>query len=136
MYDGDQMAITCPIRFRQDWRIATDAAGFFFPPGTLWTSLTEIRLNDRNNTSAGNIDVVLVAYDEQGNVTDFGALEVQAVYISGNIRKPFAFYYDATEELQALAQRYGFDTQRIAMKNTHHAAMTELLIGRNLDWVR
>jgi len=24
--------------------------------------------------------------------------------------------------------------KEIAMKNTHHAKMTELLIGRNLDW--
>lgn len=94
VYDGDRTAITCPIRFRQDWRIATDAATFFFPSSTTWTSLTEVRLNDRNGKSAGNIDVVLVAYDEQGRVADFGALEVQAVYISGNIRRPFAFYME------------------------------------------
>jgi hypothetical protein len=24
----------------------------------------------------------------------------------------------------------------VAMKNTHHAEMTELLIGRKLDWAR
>jgi hypothetical protein len=92
IFDGDGITITCPIRFRQDWRIATDAATFFFPAGTAWTSLTEIRLNDRHGKSAGNIDVVLVAYNEEGKITDFGALEVQAVYISGNIRKPFTEY--------------------------------------------
>jgi len=32
---------------------------------------------------------VLVSYDDAGKVTDFGALEVQAVYISGNVRNPF-----------------------------------------------
>jgi hypothetical protein len=42
--------------------------------------------------SAGNIDVVLVAYDDLGKVTDFAALEIQAVYISGNVRRPFDFY--------------------------------------------
>jgi hypothetical protein len=42
--------------------------------------------------SAGNIDVVLVAYDEQGRITDFGSLELQAVYISGNVRMPFEHY--------------------------------------------
>jgi hypothetical protein len=90
--DGGEIAITCPIRFRQDWLIAVDAAAFFFPPGTNWTSLTEVRLKDANEESAGNIDVVLVAYDERGRVVDFGALEVQAVYISGNVRRPFEHY--------------------------------------------
>ncbi len=77
------------MRFRQDWRIAEDAADFFFPSGTNWTSLTEVRLNDGNGKSAGNIDVVLIAYDADGRAIDFGALEVQAVYISGNVRRPF-----------------------------------------------
>jgi hypothetical protein len=92
IYEGDDVTVTCPVRFRQDWLIATDAAEFFFQPGTVWTSLTEVRLNDANGKSAGNIDVVLVAYDGNGLVTDFGALEVQAVYISGNVRNPFAHY--------------------------------------------
>ncbi|MFO0915208.1 MAG: NotI family restriction endonuclease [Pirellulales bacterium] len=89
---GKETAITCPIRFRQDWIIADDAAAFFFPADTTWTSLTEVRLKDADNVSAGNIDIVLVAYDEKGRLTDFGALEVQAVYISGNVRKPFEFF--------------------------------------------
>lgn len=92
IYEGDQIAIICPIRFRENWHIVTDAAAFFFPAGSLWTSLTEIRLSDKNGKSAGNIDFVLVSYDQQGQITDFGALEVQAVYISGNIRKPFTHY--------------------------------------------
>lgn len=84
--------ITCPIRFRQDWLIAEDAAAFFFPEDATWTSLTEVRLVDAAGKSAGNIDVVLVAYDKDGRVIDFGSLEIQAVYISGNIRDPFAHY--------------------------------------------
>ncbi|MGH8557976.1 MAG: NotI family restriction endonuclease [Methylococcales bacterium] len=87
-----KIAITCPIRFRQDWLIAEDAAKFFFPRNTSWTSLTEVRLRDGNGQSAGNIDVVLVAYDANGKITDFGSLEVQAVYISGNVRNPFEHY--------------------------------------------
>lgn len=89
---GEGVAITCPIRFRENWIIADDGADFFFPPNTRWTSLTEVRLKDKNGKSAGNIDLVLVSYNEHGKVIDFGALEVQAVYISGNIRKPFEFY--------------------------------------------
>jgi hypothetical protein len=92
VFDSDAVAITCPIRFRQDWLIVEDAARFLFPPGTSWTSLQEIRLNDANGQSAGNIDFVLVAYDDRGRITDFGALEVQGVYISGNVRQPFECY--------------------------------------------
>ena len=92
IYHENHPVITCPIRFREDWLIADDAANFFFKEGTTWSSLTEVRLNDSNGKSAGNIDVVLVAYDSNGKVYDFGALEIQAVYISGNVREPFEHY--------------------------------------------
>lgn len=88
LHDGHPV-ITCPIRFREEWIIAEDAAGFFFPEKAMWTSLAEVRLKDAEGLAAGNIDLVLVSYDSQGRLTDFGALEVQAVYISGNIRNPF-----------------------------------------------
>ncbi len=95
-HDG-KTVITCPIRFRQDWAIATDAARFFFKPNASWTSLTEVRLRDKSDASAGNIDVVLVAYDERGKIFDFGALEVQAVYISGNVRRPFERFMESPQ---------------------------------------
>ncbi len=88
----DGIAVTCPIRFRENWVIADDGADFFFPKDAKWSSLTEVKLKDKSDKSAGNIDLVLVSYDDHGRVTDFGALEVQAVYISGNVRKPFEYY--------------------------------------------
>ena len=33
-----------------------------------------------------------MSYDEGGRVIDFGSLEIQAVYISGNVRRPFERY--------------------------------------------
>lgn len=92
IYHENKPVITCPVRFRQDWIIADHAAAFFFEEEIPWTSLTEVRLNDANGKSAGNIDVVLVAYDDSGKILDFGALEIQAVYISGNVREPFEHY--------------------------------------------
>lgn len=92
--ENDGATITCPIRFRQDWIIAADAAAFFFSAGTNYASLTEVRLNDAYGKSAGNIDVVLVSIDAYGRVADFGALEVQAVYISGNVSGPFRYYME------------------------------------------
>jgi DNA adenine methylase len=47
----------------------------------------------------------------------------------------FLMSYDNTEEVVALAQQFGFESRAIAMKNTHHAKMTELLIGRDLSWL-
>ena len=92
IYYYSNPVITCPIRFREEWIITGDAASFFFGKEATWSSLTEVRLNDANGKTAGNIDVVLVAYDECGKVYDFGALEIQAVYISGNVRDPFEYY--------------------------------------------
>jgi hypothetical protein len=92
--DAGEVVITCPVRFREKWIIAEDAAKFFFPKGAKWTTLTEVRLKDKFGKSAGNIDVVLCSYNERGKVTDFGALEVQAVYISGNVRNPFEHFME------------------------------------------
>jgi hypothetical protein len=90
-----EVVITCPVRFQQGWRIASDAATFFFSPGAAWTSLTEVRLKDSASKSAGNIDVVLLSYDSVGRIVDYGSLEVQAVYISGNVSTPFKHYMEA-----------------------------------------
>ena len=99
VFDGASKnpVITCPVRFRESWLVAQDAAKFFFEAGTHWTKLTEVRLHDKQGKSAGNIDLVLVSYGDEGEVTGFGAGEIQAVYISGNIRKPFAHFMEDPE---------------------------------------
>ncbi|MGB8705509.1 MAG: NotI family restriction endonuclease [Gillisia sp.] len=89
---GDNAVITCPIRFREDWIIVENAANFAFGSTSNWTSLSEIRLTDKNGQSAGNIDFVIVEYDDNGQLTNFASLEVQGVYISGNLRNPFEAY--------------------------------------------
>lgn len=89
---GDSSVITCPTKFREDWLIIENAANFAFGSDSKWTSLSEIKLVDKNGQSAGNIDFVLVAYDDNGKLTDFSSLEVQGVYISGNLRNPFESY--------------------------------------------
>jgi hypothetical protein len=96
--EANSPAIICPVRFREDWRIVEDAASFFFPKSTKWTSLTEVRLNDAKGDSAGNIDLVLVSYNKSGRITDFGAVEIQGVYITGNIRNPFEKYMESSNE--------------------------------------
>ena len=90
----DKPVIICPIRFREDWKIVSDAASFIFDEKTTWTHIGEVRLKDKFGKSAGNIDYVLVAYDDKGRVLDFGSLEVQSVYISGNLTGPFSAYLE------------------------------------------
>ena len=63
---------------------------------------------------------------------DHEALFALAATLAGD----FLMTYDNASELHDLARRYNFDTHPVAMKNTHHAEMTELLIGRDLDWAR
>lgn len=92
LFEEASTTIVCPVRFREGWIITVDAAKFFFAPSSKWTSLTEVRLNDKHGRSAGNIDIVLVAHDEKGKIVDFGSVEVQGVYISGNLTKPFKHF--------------------------------------------
>lgn len=54
---------------------------------------------------------------------------------ASRIQGDFLMTYDNAEEVRALARQHNLDTRLIPMKNTHHAKMTELLIGRNLDWI-
>lgn len=89
-----QPVIICPIRFREDWKIVSDVASFIFGKNVAWTHVGEVRLKDKYGKSAGNIDYVLVSYDDKGRVLDFGSLEVQSVYISGNLTGPFTSYLD------------------------------------------
>lgn len=55
--------------------------------------------------------------------------------IAATLKGDFLMTYDNAEGVLDLARRHGFAAQAIAMKNTHHAKMTELLISRHLDWV-
>lgn len=48
----------------------------------------------------------------------------------------FLMTYSNDERVRELAQRHGFGTREIAMKSSHHAKMTELLIGRDLERIR
>jgi len=48
----------------------------------------------------------------------------------------FLMTYDNNKQIRDLADKYSFQYTEVAMKNTHHALMSELLISRNLDWVK
>jgi len=54
--------------------------------------------------------------------------------IAGTFAGDFLMTYDNAPEMHELAARHGFRTELVAMKNTHHAEMTELLIAPGFAW--
>lgn len=56
--------------------------------------------------------------------------------LTSTIKGDFLMTYDNAEEVKELAREFNFDTHLVSMKNTHHTEMTELLIGRDLNWAR
>ncbi|MHB8119398.1 MAG: DNA adenine methylase [Methanothrix sp.] len=51
------------------------------------------------------------------------------------LRGDFLITYDNADEVKDLARSHGFSMRLIPMKNTHHAEMQELVIGRDLSWM-
>ena len=56
--------------------------------------------------------------------------------LTASLNGDFLMTYDDAEGVRDLATHSKFDIELVAMKNTHHAKMTELLIGRDLSWSR
>ncbi len=92
MLESEEPIIICPVRFRQSWRIIDDTAPFLLPNATHINFVTEPTLKDAKGNTIGKIDIVLIDHGEEGNIVDFAPLEIQSVYISGNIRNPFSYY--------------------------------------------
>ncbi len=55
---------------------------------------------------------------------------------TADLAGPFLMTYDDSEEIRELARKHGFAVGTVAMKNTHHAVMQELLISSDLRWLR
>ncbi|HCM96573.1 MAG: DNA methyltransferase [Chloroflexi bacterium GWB2_49_20] len=51
--------------------------------------------------------------------------------LASQIKGDFLMTYDNSNEVYELAKRYNFNIRMIAMNNTHHAQMTELLISNH-----
>ncbi len=67
----------------------------------------------------------------------YNELDHEALFIlAGTLQGDFVMTYDNADGVRLMAARHGFDALAIPMKNTHHAQMDELIIGRNLAWAR
>ena len=52
-----------------------------------------------------------------------------------SIKGDFIMTYDNTTEVKELARHHGLQAKPVSMRNTHHAAMTELVVGKELNWM-
>jgi hypothetical protein len=103
---GDETAATtiCPIRLQEDSRMFVDAGRLAFGSGQELVVVPEFKLLriPETNKRIGKIDFVLAQLDTNGKPTDFAALEVQSVYISGRSIRPAFNRYLKTGEYDAI----------------------------------
>lgn len=55
--------------------------------------------------------------------------------ICETLKGDFLMTYDNADEVKVMARNHGFQMRLIPMKNTHHATIEELVIGRDLTWM-
>ncbi len=55
--------------------------------------------------------------------------------IASSAKAEVLLTYDKAEEVELLSQKNNFEFKAIAMNNTHHAVMNELIIAKSLDWI-
>ncbi len=64
--------------------------------------------------------------------------QIDHEYLSGmceSLAGDFLMTYDEADEVKVMARRHGFQMRLVPMKNTHHATIRELVIGRDLSWL-
>jgi len=86
--DGSSFPIVCPQRFRQGNVLFDSIAELAFGAGKRYVVLSEIPFLEATSKEdtrkhVGNIDNILVELDDESEIVDWCALEVQAVYFSG-----------------------------------------------------
>lgn len=98
-----------------------------------------IKQHTRDSDAAFFIDPPYTAAGKRAGSRLYAHSELDHVELfkaASEIKGDFLMTYDDAGEVRELARKFGFDFEPVAMKNTHHAEMAELLIGRELSWVR
>ena len=98
-----------------------------------------LRANQANRDTAFFIDPPYTAAGKKAGKRLYSHSELDhdlLFEIAAGLSGDFLMTYDNAEGVADLARKHNFDMQTVGMKNTHHAEMTELLISRDLDWIR
>lgn len=106
--DGSTGTVVCPVRFLENQTMFRDAARIAFGQGAVCVAVPEVRvlevLRDGRRRKIGKVDYLLAKILD-GEAIDFAALEVQAVYISGESIRPAFDHYLATGQLSDASRR-------------------------------
>lgn len=84
--------ITCPYRFIERGVIFEEACKFAFGTSLNCRVIPEVSIHDATGKVAGNVDFVAVQIDENKAILNFASVEIQGVYITGNVSKPLIDY--------------------------------------------
>lgn len=92
----------------------------------------------RNTQKRGSVFFVDPPYTLAGRrLYRYSEVDHRALFSSLNKSAgDFLMTYDDSSEIRSLTVEFRFDCETVAMKNTHNASMTELLVGKRLDWLR
>lgn len=60
----------------------------------------------------------------------------QLFSLVSQVKGDFLMTYDESDEIKKLAEQHSFEVERVAMKTTLHYQKYELVIGRDLGWLR
>jgi hypothetical protein len=93
MAEGANATVICPVRFIENNRIFVDAARIAFGTGVKFSVIPELRILRIEDRKIGKIDYLLAKLEGENVVTDFAAVEVQAVYFSGDSLRPHFDHY-------------------------------------------
>lgn len=98
-----------------------------------------MRKNSRKRNAAFFIDPPYTAGGKRAGrrLYTYSEIDHEKLFkVTSKVAGDFLMTYDDADDVRELAKKYNFDTELVAMKNTHHASMKELLIGRDLNWAR
>ncbi|MGH9642326.1 MAG: hypothetical protein ACRD3Q_07850 [Terriglobales bacterium] len=98
-----------------------------------------IKKHERQGSAAFFIDPPYTAAGKRAGsrlYTHFELDHQQLFRQCEKIKGDFLMTYDTADEVVAMAKGHGFHVDVVSMMNTHHSTMEELVIGRNLDWVK
>ena len=101
--------------------------------------IAEMRKHSSDRTAAFFIDPPYTASGKKAGrrLYRFNELDHEDLFdVAKKLSGQFLMTYDNADGVQSMADDRGFEVELVAMKNTHHAKMTELLISKNIDWVR
>lgn len=98
-----------------------------------------IKKRSRRKDVAFFLDPPYVASEKKAGSRLYSKFDVnheELFTVANAVSGDFLMTYEDSPEIRSLATRYRFQMRLVAMRNAHHVRMNELLISRDLKWIR